>query len=153
MTTVKGTQRTVKRSDYAAFIGQIEISEIRLVRGSFEDLAGAERPAATRIEIKTRADYENQEGEFEVSHRYDMKVRAADSKKLLAKMSVVFAVTYASARPLNDQLFEVFQTVNLPVNTRPYFREFAHNCFARMNWPQVIAPAFKVGARTTRSKQ
>jgi hypothetical protein len=75
-------------------------------------------------------------------HRYDVTVKDDKGKKRLALVSVTFAVYYVSKIPMTDQIFEKFCQLNLPLNTWPYFREFTHNSLARMNLPEVIAPAF-----------
>ena len=55
------------------------------------------------------------------------------------------AVEFESDMPMTDEIFEVFQERNLPVNTWPYLRAFVSDSVSRMGWPPVTMPAFKIG--------
>ena len=144
MTARKRARPIIKPSEYATFIEQIDIANIGLVSASAARLGDAERLSNSIMDIKTKAWYENGQGEFRVFHRYNMNIKNAETRGQTAKLSAVFVITYRSELPLTEEIFEIFKGVNLPLNTWPYFRELAHNTFSRMNLPQIIAPAFKL---------
>ena len=49
---------------------------------------------------------------------------------------------------MSEELFTVFQEVNLPVNTWPYLRSFLADGLGRMGWPPMTLPAFKTGIQS-----
>lgn len=153
MTATRKTRQTVKPSDYSAFIKQIEIADLRLVSARLQNTGYVECPPEAEIDIKTKAWYENGEEKFTVFHRYNVRVKDMETRREATKLSVEFAVTYSSRLPLTNGVFDIFQELNLPVNTWPYFREFLHSNFGRMNWPPLIAPTFKVGLKPTKRKK
>ena len=133
-----------KRKIYNDFIGQIEIIDVRLMSAKIENLGSMDYPSSAGIRVRRKAGYENREGGFDCSQRYNMTVTDTEKKKAAAKLSVVFSVAYTSGIPMSDELFNIFEEINLPLNTWPYFREFAHNSFGRMNWLGLIAPTYKI---------
>lgn len=153
MTMARKTRQTIKPSEYRDFIEQVEIVDLRLVSARIENTGFVECPPEAEIGIKIKARYENGEEEFTVFHRYNVRVKDAETQREAAKLSAEFAVTYSSKLMLTDEIFDIFKELNLPVNTWPYFREFVHNNFGRMNWPPLIAPTFKVGTKPPKHKK
>jgi hypothetical protein len=44
---------------------------------------------------------------------------------------------------MTDEMFGVFSKTSLPLNTWPYFREFANSIMTRMGLPGVVLPVLK----------
>jgi len=151
-TEKKETHRVTKKRNYNSFIRQIELIDVCLAAARIENLGYAECPANPRIDVRSKSSYKNTEGEFEISHSYNLTIKDMETKLPVAKLSVLFSVTYGSGTPMTDDIFEIFKIYNLPLNTWPYFREFVHNSFARMGWVGVVAPAYKVGASLKKTK-
>jgi len=141
----KETHRVTNKGNYNSFIRQVEVIDVCLTSARIENLGYTECPANPRIYVKSKSSYKNTEGGFEVSHGYNLTIKDMETKLSVAKLSVVLSVTYSSETPMTDDIFEVFKVYNLPLNTWPYFREFAHNSFGRMGWVGIVAPAYKVG--------
>lgn len=147
-TEKKETHRVAEKSNYNSFIRQLELIDLRLVSARIENLGYAEYPANARIHFRSKSSHKNAEGKFEVSHGYNLTIKDMDTKLPVAKLSVLFSLTYSSETPMTDDIFEIFKVYNLPLNTWPYFREFVHNSFARMGWGGIVAPTYKVAAKS-----
>ena len=131
---------------YNAFIGQIELSSIWLSSSSIENSGGARSPGHTRINIGASARWESVKDGFVAFHGYDVKIEATDAK--VANISVTFGLEFSSEQSMSEELFAVFQDVNLPVNTWPYLRAFLADTLGRMGWPPLTLPAFKIGTKS-----
>ena len=128
---------------YNAFIGQIELSSIWLSSSSIENSGGPGNPGEASIEIAASARWESVEDGFLAFQAYDVKIEVTDSK--VANISVTFGLGFKSEQAMSEELFTVFQDVNLPVNTWPYLRSFLADGLGRMGWPPLTLPAFKTG--------
>ena len=131
---------------YGAFIGQIELSSIWLVSSSVENSGAPDIPWEAGIDISVSAHWESAEDGFVAFHAYDVKIEVNDSKA--ASISVTFGLEFKSEQTMSDELFTVFQDVNLPVNTWPYLRSFLADSLGRMGWPTLTLPAFKAGVQS-----
>ena len=131
---------------YGAFIAQIELSSIWLVSSSVENSAGPGNPSEASIDIAASAHWESAEDGFVAFHAYDVKIEVSDSKK--ADISVKFGLEFKSEQAMSEELFTIFQDVNLHVNTWPYLRSYLADALGRMGWPTLTLPAFKVGIQS-----
>ena len=131
---------------YKAFIGQIELSSIWLSSSSIENPGGPGNPGEASIDIAASARWESVPDGFVAFHAYDVKMEVADSK--VANISVTFGLEFNSEQAMSEELFTVFQDVNLPVNTWPYLRAFLADGLGRMGWPPLTLPAFKTGTES-----
>lgn len=131
-----------KIKEYKAFVTQIEITDIRLVSAKIDLLDYSYFPSPAQVKWRATASYEKKEEEFNVSHRYNLRILDEETSETKARISVTFCVTYSSKIPISDDLFEEFKMRNLPLNTWPYFREFVHSITMRMGWPPFIAPTY-----------
>ncbi|MBA7671453.1 hypothetical protein ES703_79611 [subsurface metagenome] len=130
--------------DYNDFVKQIEVDDLRIVSAQVNLLDYSYFPSSAEVKWKMRASYEKAEGQFSVSHRYNVTILDKETNEDKAKISVTFFVVYSSKIPISDDFFEIFKVRNLPLNTWPYFREFVHNVIMRMGWPPFIAPTYVV---------
>jgi hypothetical protein len=95
-----------------------------------------------RIDIKDKASFKLIEQGFKVNQKYEIIAPSDDPKKTKPKLKFVanFGLVFSSEQPINRKFFDVFQMVNLHLNSWPYFREFTHNMVQRMNLPPLILP-------------
>ena len=80
---------------------------------------------------------------FVAFQAYDVTFKESDSE--VAGISVTFGLEFKSEQAMTDELFVVFEEVNLPVNAWPYLRAFLSDALGRMGWPPLTLPAFKTG--------
>ena len=147
MTAANQAQASVEPGEYGAFIRQIEIEDISLVSANVTKFGYEQKRRDFNVSCKREAWYENQDSRFVVFHRYRLNIKDAKTRQRVAKLSVTFSLTYRSELALTDKIFDIFDELNVTLNTWPYFREFTHNTLARMNLPQVVAPLHKVSLR------
>ena len=131
---------------YNAFIGQIELTSIWLSSSSIDNPGGPGSPGEASIDIGASARWESVDDGFVAFHTYDVKIEVTDSK--VAGISVMFGLEFKSEQAMREELFAVFQEVNLPVNTWPYLRAFLADALGRMGWPPLTLPAFKTGTQS-----
>ena len=131
---------------YNAFIGQIELTSIWLSSSSIENSAGPGSLGEASIDIGASARWESAEVGFVAFQAYDVTFKESDSE--VAGISVTFGLEFKSEQAMTDELFTVFQDVNLPVNTWPYLRAFLADALGRMGWPPLTLPAFKTGTES-----
>ncbi len=131
---------------YGAFIGQIELASIWLSSSSVENPGAPDIPWEASIDIAANAHWESAEDGFVAFHAYDVKIEVTESK--IAGISVTFGLGFKSEQAMSEELFTVFQDVNLPVNTWPYLRSYVADSLGRMGWPTLTLPAFKAGIQS-----
>ena len=129
--------------EYGAFIGQIELRSIWLKHAKVANLHGSQTPRQAIFHINSHADWETIGGGFRVMHVYEVRAEAKDG--VLANLEVAFAVDFDSEQPMTDEIFEIFEDVNLPVNTWPFLREFVLTTTGRMGWMPFTLPVLKKG--------
>lgn len=96
------------------------------------------------ISLRDRATTEGQEGKLKVTHSYYLKAMDPETqKKIPLKISATFRLIFSSKYPIEKEFFDIFKKINLPLNSWPYFREFAQSTTQRMNIPPLTLPFFK----------
>ncbi len=129
--------------EYAEFIGQIELTSVWLGNATVQNHHGPESPAHAQAEVTSRASWEPATDGFRARHHYEVSLMFDSTR--LADLAVTFGADYRSPQPMTDETFTIFSTLNLPVNTWPYLREFVANTLGRMQWVPLTLPALKVG--------
>ena len=129
--------------EYSAFIAQLDVAAVWLRNATIHNHHGPESPEHARADIKATASWEPAAQGFRARHHYEVSLMFDSTR--LADLGVTFGVDYRSERPMTDELFELFGTHNLPVNTWPYLREFVANTLGRMQWIPLTLPAWKSG--------
>jgi hypothetical protein len=146
----KSQQEPVDRAAYGAFISQIELRNIWLRSAKVENNHGSTQPDELIIAVDGNHCWEPISDGFRAFQSYRIRLDGQDETRY-AEIEVTFVVDYDSIEPMTDALFETFAVVNLPLNTWPYFREYAATSVGRMGWLPITLPAFKVGTPTDSS--
>jgi hypothetical protein len=141
------------REDYVHFLSQLEIMDVRLVSAKIDNFASSMPTRNCSVSVRTRPSYENAHGRIDMFHHYNLVVSAPEVQHPIAKLIVVFCVSYSSQIPMTDEVFDIFKEHSLPLTTWPYFREFVHNTFNRLGWIRLIPPAFKRGVSSSKKRQ
>jgi hypothetical protein len=137
----------ISREEYAEFIGQIELSNIWLHEAHINNMQGPQTPDQATFRFRSTARWEPQDGGFHIFHHYTVHVETVDAP--LAELDIALGVDFASKLPLTDEIFAIFEDVNLPVNTWPFLREFVSTAVGRMGWIPFTIPALKQGVKRT----
>jgi hypothetical protein len=133
----------ISPQEYAQFIGQIELSTIWLHDVRVANYHGPQTPDQATFHFASEARWELRPTGFRVFHQYKVLVEATEDQ--LAEMDVTFGLDFTSQEPMTDQIFAIFEDVNLPVNTWPFLREFVSTTLGRMGWVSFTLPTFKRG--------
>jgi len=140
------TERSMSPQEYAAFIDQIELRSIWIENVTLTNHHGPEAPERGAIASTSRASYTPRSSGFCAHHHYTVTLEGMDIRYL--DLEVVFGLEFSSGSEMTDAVFDVFQNVNLPVNTWPYLREFVSNMMGRMGWEPYTLPAIKRGTES-----
>lgn len=138
----------VSPTEYAQFIRQLELVQVWLSSTRVLNHHGPRTPNQAVVSIDSDAEWEPQDNGFRTHHHYKIQLRAIDD--VFAEIDVTFSVDFTSSEPMTDDIFSVFQRVNLPVNTWPFVREYISTTLGRMGWLPFTLPALKLG--TERAK-
>jgi hypothetical protein len=144
MTGTTEKKAKLNPADYARFIQQVELVDVRLVAIRAEVKALPEKQVLYTTTCTGGAIFEMREGFFTAFTTYKLRIVDPETKKLIANVSETFAAEYRSQLPMTDEIFTVFSQVNLSLNVWPYLRELTHNTLARMNMPRMVAPTLKL---------
>jgi preprotein translocase subunit SecB len=80
-----------------------------------------------------------------VTLEYQLAAAYAGQKEKVLSVEATYEVTYKVSVPMTDEMFGVFSKTSLPLNTWPYFREFANSILTRMGLPGLTLPVLKAG--------
>lgn len=136
-------EQSVSREAYAAFIGQIGLSEIWLQEARVTNTHGPQTPEKATFRFESKAHWTDRDGGFRVAHQYTVNIEANEA--IIAKIEVTFGLDFRSAQPITKEIFDIFEDVNLSVNTWPFLREFVSTTVGRMGWSPFTLPALKKG--------
>ncbi len=62
----------------------------------------------------------------------------------IIRIEVTYAIKFASAMKITEEIFNSYKQTNIRLNIIPYFREIIQNLTARMNLPAFTLPLFKL---------
>ena len=95
-----------------------------------------------RISIKKNANYAYKDDELIVTNKYVLTAKNND-KKIVLKIEGTFIVVFESEHEINDDFFEIYKEISLPLNVWPFFRELVNSTTSRMNIPPLTLPLLK----------
>ena len=128
-------------NDYVSFIQQLELVNIWLRSARVTNSTGGITFSQAEVSIEDSSSWKDIEVGFQAFHKFTATF--TDGKKKLGRIEAEFVADYASDEPMEDELFELFKTNNLPLNTWPYFREYVSSTTGRMQWLPFTLPTRK----------
>lgn len=128
-------------NDYVAFVQQLELVSIWLRSARTTNSTGGVTFSRAEVSIEDNSTWKEIESGFQVFHKYTATF--TDGKKKLGRIDAEFVADYESEDPMDEDIFELFKTNNLPLNTWPYFREYVSNTTGRMQWLPFTLPTRK----------
>lgn len=131
--------------DYAAFIGQIQLKDVWLQKARVVNFHGPRAPEESTLGFRSEAEWHSRDGGFTILHHYSVKLESAEDT--LAEIDATFGLDFDSRQPITPEIFEIFEDVNLGVNTWPFLREFVSTTMGRMGWTPFTLPALKRGVQ------
>lgn len=147
----QASEPLISPEEYSAFIDQIDLESLWLASATVENNHGRTPPDDPGVWIKQETRYENRERGFDAFVEYRLTFEGKGSSK--SELTVTFGVFFSSKEPMTNRVFEIFEGVNLPLNTWPFLREFVQSMTARMNWPSLTLPSYKAGVERPRPRR
>lgn len=141
----------ISPEDYGAFIGQIHLRTIWLQDATVSNKHGPHTPEEAAIGFASVAEWSDREGGFQVLHTYMVGIESAEQE--FAQIHTTFGLDFDSQQPMTQEIFDIFEDVNLSVNTWPFLREFVSTSLGRMGWSPFTLPALKRGVRDPRESK
>lgn len=143
MENKKGKKPRITPQNYAEILKGLELKSIGLI--SCKSIIDRENfNVNLSISIKDEATFKkNEEGEIEILHKYRLNGKDTKLKKIAIKIECAFCLTFSSKKNFSQDFFEIFKSINLPVNSWPFFREFIFTLTSKMNIPPLTLPLFK----------
>ena len=96
------------------------------------------------VSIRERASYTRQYEEIRINHSFYLTCKYPEMKKdFVIKISATFCLLYTTDPDFDDDFFDVFKEITLPIVSWPYFREFVQSMTQRMGIPPLTLPLIK----------
>jgi len=130
---------------YAQILNGIKLSRLYLescsVKQKRENLI---KQKGIIVSVLDKVSYEQHENILHVTHKYYLTAKKPEMGKDFAiKISTIYCLDYDSEYQVEEDFFEVFKHINLPVNSWPYFREFVQSMTQRLNIPPLTLPLIR----------
>ena len=100
--------------------------------------------AGIQVSIRERASYDREDDLVKIKHSFNLTCTHPEIEKgPLIKISATFCLLYTSVPDFDEDFFDVFKKMTLPVVSWPYFREFVQSMTQRMSIPPLTLPLIK----------
>jgi len=130
--------------EYKKVLAGLELMSISLKESKTSLNTEIKQPGKLNIQIKDEAHYELKEnGLVFIFQKFKVYARIPDSNTNFFFIEVTFLIQVHSKENFSDDFFKIYKSVNLLLNTWPYFREFVNQITFRMNIPPLTLPFFK----------
>jgi len=97
-----------------------------------------------QLKLDYNASYTNTDDGFVAEATYTLRL-LGPRRKIFGRTTIVFRLYYTTPQAMTDEIFEIFGSRFLKVQTWPYLREIFQNLSWRSNWPPASLPILKVG--------
>jgi len=135
----KKVKMEMEPDQYRKLLKELSLDSIRLIKSdcvlnSTENVSGI-------VNIKHRVKItETLEDVVVINHVYTLNVKSSDTNELIFKVSATFQLMFSTNFNFNEEFFDIYKNISLPLTTYPFFREFVFNTMARMNLPPLTLP-------------
>lgn len=134
----------ISPAEYRDFLSQLDLEDIELIKGTIErNRTPGPDAKLTYKQRVTKVEYLLVDGGFQATLHYLVKFGEEGVKEPFGLIRVAFSATYASDKPMTDEIFDVFSELNLTTNVYPFVREFVNSATSRMGLPGLVLPMLK----------
>jgi preprotein translocase subunit SecB len=154
MTNVKSKKtkkREISPAEYNRYLENINLLDIYLVDSKLKaNKNNFGEKGQLRLEEESKI-VEKTDTFVKIADTY--KLKAKSGKKIIFSIDVVYHVSFGTSEDIPLEFFDIFNSMNLPVHTFPYLREFVHSMVAKMGLPSLVLPLkkFLVGEKNNNS--
>lgn len=130
---------------YNKFIAGLDLLNIRILRSDVDLRNVPHRTQASEISFNTQAttSYMATQAGFVAQLDCSLVLFQAMSGQRYGHINCLAVAEYSASIPMNDQLFSVFKSRNLPLNVWPFVREFVFSTVSRAGLPPLILPVLR----------
>jgi preprotein translocase subunit SecB len=136
---------------YSVFIGSIELVDIYLAsaqykRLNFPDPENYPKFTADFCPGKVTSKHKNDFLQIDQEIKFSMEEVSEDQEKTrkVFELKAKYSVIYHAAMDADDDLLEMFQKRNVPMNLHPFARELIQSSMAKTGLPPFTLPALKI---------
>ena len=80
---------------------------------------------------------------FKIEFRLDQRKTKKEKPKNIFKLEAIYEVDYEVQKPMDESVFEIFMTNNIPLNIHPYIRHLVQDSMLKVGLPPLILPVIK----------
>jgi len=142
-----------QRKKYADFVAGIDLQKIYVkgINAKFNELVSVDKSQPMNVRLDQKAQFRViKEDLYEIIQNWQLSAAVGDKRRPLLRLAFDFAVIIRSKEKLEQDIFEIYATNNLTLNTWPYVRELINNITARMDLPPMTLPFFKSLGKETK---
>jgi len=137
------TERKLSPEQYRKILDSIQLIEIYLsyasIKSQRERFTGSMKVDSS-LDVKA---YTVHADNIEIEIKCRLTAYKERKREYALQMDVGYVMVVQSEEAFNDDFFEIYSKLNVPVNIWPYFREFAGSITQRMNLPPLTLPFYK----------
>ncbi|MBD3386510.1 hypothetical protein GF407_16520 [candidate division KSB1 bacterium] len=126
---------------YRKIINELELDGIAMIKLNsyikYENLS-----PKMNISIKDTASYQNSDNGFVVENKYTLTSKNKDNI-IGIKIEAIYLITFKSINEIDDDFFNVYKSISLPLNVWPFFRELVNSMTSRMSIRPLSLPLIK----------
>ena len=133
---LESLEKKISPKDYNMMIRHLDLQDVYL-KETKSTLHSRELLKKARLDFDEKpsvVSYKDGEAKIEV----DYALKAKCGKKKIFTISAKYIVVFQLDKEPPDGFFELYNRLSLPVQTFPYFREFANSIVSRMGLPPLI---------------
>ncbi|MBD3378516.1 hypothetical protein GF406_26045 [candidate division KSB1 bacterium] len=125
---------------YGKILAGIELDDIALTKLN-SSINHDNLSASMKISIKDVSAFVNDEQGFKVENKYTLLSKTEN--KIGLKIEAVYLISFKSIATIDDDFFDIYKSMSLPLITWPFFRELVNSITSRTNIPPLTLPLIK----------
>lgn len=125
---------------YGKILDGIELDDIALIKLN-SSINQDNLSASMKISIKDVSAFVNDEQGFKVENKYTLLSKKEN--KIGLKIEAVYLISFKSIATIDDDFFDIYKSMSLPLITWPFFRELVYSITSRTSIPPLTLPLIK----------
>jgi preprotein translocase subunit SecB len=125
---------------YGKILDGIELDDIALTKLN-SSINHDNLSASMKISIKDVSAFVNDEQGFKVENKYTLLSKTEN--KIGLKIEAVYLISFKSIATIDDDFYDIYKSMSLPLITWPFFRELVNSITSRTNIPPLTLPLIK----------
>ena len=136
---MKTKKYKIPPDQYRKLLKELELIKIRMIKSNctlnYKD--GELQPV--QISEKTQVN-QIENGKVEIIQSYKLTAKFDKSEEIFINISASYQLQFLIKFEYNEDFFDIYKKISLPLTTFPFFREYIFNITSRMNIPPLTLP-------------